>query len=534
MSPISPTHGPYRANINNANHNQKSSSEFPNQINKIISSGTESLLPKNNIKNEINISGDVNGLHASNHQQQIENITQLLISYDSHITHEMVKKALNEGGHGCISQQEINHRPESALVVLTLFEHQEIPRELLSAATELVKSISTTNLSKEENVKNILNNQQEKVDTQLANFLLAKGDDVLKNLVIRYQEKYVFPAIKQKLAAYFPDNEIQSHSVVRFLVTEANEQLDSNISKLIMEYNKIPANQHGNKYQQLNNIFRSIEQKIGIIMPLKVKMNLTESVKQESPDNKLPSDEVDGLTSQLGTNSPGNISNSYNTTIINNYANSPLNAKTEQVSYQGADVSTVQELPSSNTHENDKPFDDNEPLLQRNVTSPQRGLNIRETEPVPDYDSPNSDAQSDQKVEIIKSNVHLESLNGEPLSVEEENVVKSIEERFKSPVKLASESNQPMDIKPKFGSHYGSYLIGKKVPEGVRLTNNRELVQGKSTKPAETESLIAIKNASHYRTSYIGGNAKVVLSAEGLMTRNLNEKLDYAKQSQGE
>lgn len=252
-------------------------------------------------------------------------------------------------------------------------------------------------------------------------------------------------------------------------------------------------------------------------MPLKVKMNLTESVKQESSDNKLPSDEIDDTT-----------------TIISNCTNSPLSENAEQVSYQGADVSTDQELPSSNTYENGKSFDVNELLSQRNVTSPQRGLNTRKTEPVPDYDSLNSDAQNDQKVEIIKSNVHSESLNGEPLSVEEENVMKSIEERFKSSVKLASESKQPMNITPNLGSHYGSYLIDKKVPEGVKLSNNRELVKDKSTKPAETESFLAIKNASHYRTSYIDGNAKVVLSAEGLMTRNLNEKLDYAKQSQGE
>ncbi|MBG5893581.1 hypothetical protein ABN267_11830 [Providencia rettgeri] len=514
MMSISSIHSPCKTSINNINHNQKISSGFSNQLNKIIPSGTESLLPKNNIKNEINISGDVNKLHASNHQQQIEKITQLLSSSDSLITHEMVKKVLNAGGHGCALQQEINHRPESALVVLTLFEPQEIPRTLLSAATELVKSINTINLSKEKNVKDILNGQQEKVDTQLANFLLTKGNN---DLVTRYQEKYVSPAIKQQLTAYFPDNEIQSHSVDNFLVTEANDQLDSDISKLIMEYNKVPANQYGDKYQQLNNIFRSIEKKIGIIMPLKVKMNLTESVKQESSDNKLPSDEIDDTT-----------------TIISNCTNSPLSENAEQVSYQGADVSTDQELPSSNTYENGKSFDVNELLSQRNVTSPQRGLNTRKTEPVPDYDSLNSDAQNDQKVEIIKSNVRSESLNGEPLSVEEENVMKSIEERFKSSVKLASESKQPLNITPKLGSHYGSYLIDKKVPEGVKLSNNRELVKEKSTKPAETESFLAIKNASHYRTSYIDGSAKVVLSAEGLMTRNLNEKLDYAKQSQGE
>ncbi|MBO1929180.1 hypothetical protein J4731_11100 [Providencia rettgeri] len=49
-----------------------------------------------------------------------------------------------------------------------------------------------------------------------------------------------------------------------------------------------------------------------------------------------------------------------------------MSENAEQVSYQGADVSTDQELPSSNTYENGKSFDVNELLSQRNVTSPQR------------------------------------------------------------------------------------------------------------------------------------------------------------------
>ncbi|MEY1195414.1 MULTISPECIES: hypothetical protein [Providencia] len=528
--PTSPIGSSYKASINNINHNQKSRGEFVNQINKIIPSGTESLLPKNNIKNEINISGDVNELHASNHLQQIEKITQLLSSSDSHITHEMVKKVLNAGDHGCTVQQEINHRPESALVVLTLFEPQEIPRALLSAATELVKSINTTNLSKEKNVKDILNGQQEKVDTQLANFLLTKGNN---DLVMRYQEKYVSPAIKQQLTAYFPDNEIQSHSVDKFLVTEANDQLDSDISKLIMEYNKVPANQYGDKYQQLNNIFRSIEKKIGIIMPLKVKMNLTESVKQENPDNESSSDEVDGLASQLGTDLPGIISNNYKTTLLSNYANSPLSANSEYISHQKHESKTDQEINLSNAHESDKPLDDNEPISQKSVVL-QGILNTTEKEPLPDHESLNRDAKNDQEVATIEPELFIEPSNEGSLAEKKKQILKSIEDQFESSVKLASQSKQPLNITPKLGSHYGSYLIDKKVPEGVKLSNNRELVKEKSTKPAETESFLAIKNASHYRTSYIDGSAKVVLSAEGLMTRNLNEKLDYAKQSQGE
>ncbi|MBO1915924.1 hypothetical protein J4727_04175 [Providencia rettgeri] len=94
-------------------------------------------------------------------------------------------KGIKCWGHGCALQQEINHRPESALVVLTLFEPQEIPRTLLSAATELVKSINTINLSKEKNVKDILNGQQEKVDTQLANFI-NKGNNDLVTLPRKY------------------------------------------------------------------------------------------------------------------------------------------------------------------------------------------------------------------------------------------------------------------------------------------------------------------------------------------------------------
>ncbi|KLN47444.1 hypothetical protein AAY77_01125, partial [Providencia rettgeri] len=99
---------------------------------------------------------------------------------------------------------------------------------------------------------------------------------------------------------------------------------------------------------------------------------------------------------------------------------------------------------------------------------------------------------------------------------------------------LAQKSSQPVNIKPKMGSHYGSYLIDNKVPNGVKLTNNRALVQDKSTEKTEPESYLAIKNASHYRASYISQDDKVVLSAEGLMTRNLNEKLAYVNKPQGE
>ena len=517
--------------IMSPNKTTQHNSNFASSIDAICPSGTGSTLPKNNIKNEINVSGDVNKLHVSNHQQQIENITQLLISSDSHITHEMVAKALNAGGHGCTLQQEINHRPEIALVVLTLFEPQEIPKELLSAAVKLVNSINAKDLDKEKNIKSILNGQQQNVDKHLAKFLSTRGDNILKNLATFYQEKYVSPAIKEKIEPYFDDIEIKNLSVDKVLVSEANKKLDNDVSKLITEYNKIDDGQYGDKYQQLNNIFRSIEQKIEIIRPLKVKMNLTEPVKQKIPENKSSIDEVDGLASQPDTNSSRNISNSYNTTIVNNYASSPLSANTEHVSYQEHDNKVDQEFSSPNTHENDKPLDDQVLSSLSGFQSPKAVLHKLVEEPSPDYDPLNNNAQNEQEIATVESELAIEPSHEDPSVAKEKKLLKSIEDRFKSSVKVAEENNQPIDIKPKFGSHYGSYLIDKKVPEGVKLTNNREPVQDKSTKPAEAESFMAIKNASHYRTSYIDGNNKVVLSAEGLMTRNLNEKLDYAKQS---
>ncbi|EJD6601908.1 hypothetical protein M0L39_RS18420, partial [Providencia rettgeri] len=84
-------------NISNSLHHNlvnKDGNVFSSNLNNIHSLESESILPKNNIKNEINISGNVSDLHRNNHQKQIDNITQLVIKSDSSITRNMVAKVL--------------------------------------------------------------------------------------------------------------------------------------------------------------------------------------------------------------------------------------------------------------------------------------------------------------------------------------------------------------------------------------------------------------------------------------------------------
>ncbi|WP_353243475.1 hypothetical protein [Providencia sp.] len=528
-------------NINTLNHPKmvNNDSQLAPKLNSVHSSGVDSVLPKSNIKNEINISGCADQLHVSNHQQQIENITKMFVQSGEDITHDMVAKALNAGGHGSVQQQELNLRPESALVILTLLESNDISPELLSAAAELVKTINRKDLNNEKDVKNILSKKQKDLDKKLDVFLSNKGTAGLKDIASRYQDKYVSPAIKALLGEYFSNEVIESQPVDKFLVTSGNAQLEECISKSIAAYHDIDDKHYGDKYQHLNNIFRSLESKIGVISPLKVKMNLNEPVNQDAskiPENKMNDDEVDSFPHQSNASSAGNISNSYNTTTINNFYGSSFPESIKQVSQQESTINQEQEQGSYSSNKtenvNVKPFENDEFSSQNIIKLPHVVLETPIKEPSPDYDFPNNRDQNDQEIDTVKPQYFIEPSNvsgpWKPSSILEEETVQSTINRFKARSESAQKNSQRVDdIKPKMGGHYGSYLIDNKVPNGVKLTNNREFVQNKSTGQTETESNLAIKNASHYRTSYISQDDKVVLSAEGLMTRNLNEKLVY-------
>ncbi|RXN69945.1 hypothetical protein D0Z62_16315 [Providencia rettgeri] len=94
-------------NISNSFHHNsviKDGNVFASNLNNVHSLDAESVLPKNNIKNEMNISGNVGDLHSNNHQQQIDNITQLVIKSNSNITRNMVAKVLGAGNHGSTTQ----------------------------------------------------------------------------------------------------------------------------------------------------------------------------------------------------------------------------------------------------------------------------------------------------------------------------------------------------------------------------------------------------------------------------------------------
>ena len=506
------------------------------QLTAINSSGNSGALPKNNIENNINISGDASQLHKNNHTAQIDNITNLLCKVDKSISRSMVEKALNAGNHGSVTQQNLNLRPETALVVLTLLESEDIPSELLFTAVDLVKNISQKDLNKSKDVKDILSKKQKELDKQLNEFLFSQGDTALENLVTRYQEKYVNPEIKQKLSEYFTADIIDSNPIDSFLVSDLNMQQDEFIQSSINEFRNVSSKNFGDQYQHINNIFRHLEQKIAIIRPLSINKALSEPIKQATPFVR-DSDEVDGMPYEMNTPPSGNISNSYNTTI-NNYYNSPFSENIKSASNQDSGINKEPEhdIFSLNKNASDEGnlFDDGWFSPKKEINLPRARLDARFDEYSSD-DSPDIELFSDQSrnIENIEPN-HVEQ-QFVPSVTREEKDLQMMKDRFGLASEVAQKNGTASQgingLLPKMGSHYGSYLIGKKVPEGVKLTNNRELVQNKPTEPAESEPFHAIKNASIYQTSYINsGNDKgkrVVLSTEGLTTRNLNEKLAY-------
>ncbi|EMT6576386.1 hypothetical protein [Providencia rettgeri] len=455
-------------------------------------------------------------LHRNNRGQQATTIKLLLEGHGhKNISEKMITTAMALGHGGDIQGQELQYRPENGLIILSLLDKTEVTPTLLSCAAKLIKQIAE--IPTDKNIKQILKKEQAEFDKQIIKLF----DEKKEELIQRFFEKNVKPAIITILEPKLPESSINYYSIEFFLDTELNEQKNKLIESEMQSYSDFKDDNFVDKYQQINNIFSALEEKIEIIKP-----SIADS-QTETPSTTLeakPEETVAGganpavLAQKTPATEPKSVINNYY--ITNNY-NMPkdiasinnVDAKAGQVENHQPDNRAV-ERDDYQSHE----------MIEDAVGPSTRFKALPEMQ----------DANRDQPVSQKENELRENSPKEVTLSAEEENVVKSIEERFKSSVKLASASNQPMDIKPKFGSHYGSYLIDKKVPEGVKLTNNRELVQEKSTKPTETESFLAIKNASHYRTSYIGGNAKVVLSTEGLMTRNLNEKLAYAKPSQGE
>lgn len=482
-----------------------------------------------------------NELYGLNKAEQTKRLIKLFQNSNSldakEITTSMVESVLNSDGMGSLNQQSCNYRPKTGLVILTLLEKGEMNDELLDSAAKMIKDMQNTpSLADKKIIKGALAEFDKKIQRVMSKI---KGDN-FSTMVDRFKKEYITPEFKKKNESHLSVNDIKNLVVKDGSLSVEYQNKEDRIAIIKEAYQNTGTNPSVDKSFYLHEAFEALEELLEIPKRLETPVDCKDKlppVKSESTaGNKInPSDEVDGLSYGSKASSAGNISNSYNTTTINNFYGSSFPESIKQFSQQESTVNQEQEQDShlSNKTENvkAKPFDNDELSSQIPIKLPRVELKTPLEEPLPDYDSPNHSAQNSQEIDTVESHNLTEPTNvsgPSQLSLTQEKIITdSIRTRFELDVELAQKNSQPMDIKPKMGSHYGSYLIDNKVPNGVRLTNNRELVQDKSTGQTEAESNLAIKNASHYRTSYISRDDKVVLSAEGLMTRNLNEKLAY-------
>lgn len=499
-----------------------------------IPMNTESLTPDNPLimsKNE---------LHSLNSDKQANKLVQLFKSSPflgaKDITVEMVISVLNSDGMGDLNQQSLNYRPETGLIILSLLKPTEMNNELLKSAAKMINEMQNApSLADKKIIKGALTEFDKKIQSAMSKI---EGDN-FSTMVDRFKKKYVIPVFENKLAPHLSESDIKNLSIKDCLVSVEYQKKAARIETAKQAYQSAGANPSVDKSFYLHEAFEASEEFLEIPKKLKVTVDWEDKLHPAKLDNVAsdkthPSDEVDGLSYGSKADSLRNISNSYNTTTTNNYFNTPFSESIKQVSSQESAVNHEQDSHPSNKTENvsAKPFENDEFSSQNTIKLPRVALKTPVEEPSPDYDLPNHSAQNSQEIDIVESHNLTEPTNvsdSSELSLTQEKIITdSIRTRFELDVELAQKNSQPMDIKPKMGSHYGSYLIDNKVPNGVKLTNNRELVQNKSTEQTATEPNLAIKNASHYRASYLDNKAKVVLSAEGLMTRNLSEKLDYA------
>lgn len=487
------------------------------QLSKVHSSGTEGVLPKSNVKNEIDISGDSIELHRNNHQQQITNIMNFFIDSDSNITREMVAKVLDAGNHGSVSQQELNMRPETALVILTLFEPTEIPRTLISSAAKLIKELSAKkDLSTDSNIKDILNTTQKNLDKQLNKFL--GNNTPLENLVSRYQTKYVDPAIRQLLREHFTDNVINSRPIDSYLVSDLKAELAKNIQAEEQAFHDVAHKGYGDKYQHLNNLFRHVELKVALIRPLKAKIDSSESVKAEVPLLKAEGDVIDGMPNprEMRESATSTIIHSYKTT--NNYCLSyPFSESIAKIRNQTPEVSHTSPEESQPTKQSEEPV--LAPVKQQflaklpraTVSQPAKEPEVDYGLPKVDYETPEADNSIYQSKGFVVS-----TLRGTPPSA-----VKV------SPKSQLAKQEAIKQFLPKNGHLLGSYLKNGEVPTKVTLSTEGALTRHQSDKEIYQGTREApetvVDTASYLRNS----DTPVTLTERGALTCDQSKKDAY-------
>ncbi|EPG7579322.1 hypothetical protein [Providencia rettgeri] len=279
--PMSPINNPLSTSENN-------NKLFSSNISSVNNVNQEAHFPaKNQVFNKTyELSEKIEKVYPNKQGLQENIIKSLLNEKYPDISLEMITNTLKLGGGGTAESKALKYQCKNTLTILTLLTDKEIKdSKVLACVAKLIKLANSSHAN--ENLKQILNVSKEAFNE--LPFDNIWSDSNIDNVSQRFLDKYVKPAIREKLTPLLAEKSIEElpfdtlldpflHEGKQGLITEAKNQL---------EKHKEPVNKHLHLY----NIFLTLEQKIEIMGKLSVSINTdgeTENTdgKAENTDGK--------------------------------------------------------------------------------------------------------------------------------------------------------------------------------------------------------------------------------------------------------
>lgn len=457
-------------------------------------------IKNHSIEKNIDISGDSHELHVNNQEKQAQSIASLFVENNIDIKPEMILKTMKLGHGGSLQGQELQYRPENTLIVLTLLDKDSVSVDLLSSAAKLIKHADSG--SKDNDFKKVLNEYQSAFDKKINNQVSSLGEDAFEQLIQRFEDKYVTPAIKEKLQNYIAEDVIDSLPINDFLVDELNDQ-----KKQIMVEAKNQLQQHKtgssvDRFQQLNNIFGALEQKIEIIREINISIkteNHTDSSQPTLPAMRTQSEDVVDGSDQPTMLSKAASPSESRPIITNYYTTNNYNMP--------KDIVTIRNTEADGTYsDNNKP----ERQVSESVNHQSDAAMNDVTKPI---------TRSNRSLDIQGINNDQSTVRNDNEPKEAPSVTQDLHQKTLSSSRFPSgelKETQSPSLTAKSSLDINGFL-----PKGIVPTNRFELV--------ETVDTVTGKTKKTWQP--IGEERKTVtLTTQGALTRNQAEKEHYANE----
>ena len=428
----------------------------------------------------------------SNQKLQANIIKSLLSEKHPDISLEMITKTLDLGHGGNLQGQKLQYQPENALIVLTLLAPEEIKgSKVLDCAAKLIKQLN--NSENDKSFKQVLKSSQTALEAELLDNILSENN--IDELIQRFADKYVQPAIKEKLAPFLSEKTIEELQTDKLFDVSLQETKKELIMEAKNQLIKHKVDKSVDRLLQLHNIFSALEQQIEIMGQLSVSINVdgnTEnSVTTSSAKNSKPEDTVDGGTDPVISSNglaPASSKSTVNNYVTNNSYSmlkelkvmNNEGSKTSQFENKTVDSHTPESVGKNSPEE-----DDNKPSMPRFKSM----------------------------LEIPQVNNEQPAVLGENARSSTDKLRQSVLDNAQAPSAQASSMpSKPIETKPNFD-------INAFLPKSIASTGRFELVEiidkvtGEAKKSWQTKAPEA---------------KSVTLSEHGALTRNQVEKARYA------